>query len=297
MLFEYATYVDAWHPDGDWYEYETISCIICAHIRYEHTIHCSEYSGFNDHYDGVKREVGLYDEQGHWKHVDFDGEYDSPVPDSKGFSISSYRPWWGRHEDTRRESTEPDESKGDDADTNKSNLISAAEEARLSPSLNAVYAEISEQIARGKVHLYELSPRKFEEFIAALFENHGYKVELTQTTRDGGYDVIAIGRNPLGLDLRIIVECKRNRPDRPVELSVARALWGVLTDPANQFDRGIIATTSRVSRDTKRLIESSLWRLGILEHEQIMNFAGFEREGQLWVPGPANRKFIEPGVR
>lgn len=288
MLFEYATYMDGWHPDGDWYEYETISCIICAHIRYQHTIHGSEYGGLNDHYDGIKRAVGVYDEQGYWKHVDFDRAYKSSVPDREGFSLSSYRPWWGQHEDTTRESTEPDESNGNNADINKLNLISPAEEARLSPSLNSVYAEISEEIARGRIHLHDLSPRRFEEFIASLFENHGYKVKLTQTTRDGGYDVIAIGRNPLGINLRIIIECKRNHPDRPVELSVARALWGVLTDPANRFDRGIIATTSRVSRDAKRLIESSLWRLGVLEHEQIMNFAGFEREGRLWIRRPTN---------
>jgi restriction endonuclease Mrr len=294
-LFEYATYVDGWHVDGDWYEYETISCITCATIRYEHTIHCSEYSGSNDHYDDVKREVGVYDEHGQWRTIHLDRLYESAVPESAGFSPGNYRPWWGRHKEVRRDTEQAKETQAD-ANFGKANLISPTEEALLFPTLKDVYLEIVEALVRGKVKLHELSPRKFEEFMASLFANHGYEVTLTQATRDGGYDVIAIRKNPLGLDLRIIIECKRNRPDRPVELSVARALWGVITDPANRFDRGIIATTSRLSRDARHAMDNSLWRLGILEHEQIMNYAGFVREGELWIRHTERDGSKKPGL-
>jgi HJR/Mrr/RecB family endonuclease len=37
-----------------------------------------------------------------------------------------------------------------------------------------------------------LNRRLFEEFVAELFHEFGYEVELTKRTRDGGRDVIAI---------------------------------------------------------------------------------------------------------
>jgi restriction endonuclease Mrr len=275
QIFEHASYVDGWHTDGDWYECYITSCITCAHVTYQHTSHCSEHAN-DEHYDGERRSLGVYDEHGKWREVQVDRVYNSAVPQGTGFSPSNYRPLWREHETRNPE-------RSTDATPEKAELISPEEVEKLGPSLSAVYQEILDDVKRGKINLYDLSPRKFEEFIASLFANHGYEVTLTQATRDGGYDVIAVGRNPMGLDLRIIIECKRNRPDRPVELSVARALWGVICDPANRFDRGIIATTSTLSRDAKRAIATSLWRLKALEHEKIINFAGFEREGGLWI--------------
>ena len=97
LLFEYATYVDDFHPDGDWAEYETTSCIACKHIVRQHVIHCSESSGFNDHYDGVRREVGSFDDQEHWTPVRFDVRYESAVPDSAGHASGSSSNWPARH--------------------------------------------------------------------------------------------------------------------------------------------------------------------------------------------------------
>jgi len=164
-------------------------------------------------------------------------------------------------------------------------LLQPHQEQEVTLRLRDVYAEISDAITKRRIRLYELAPRKFEEFVAAVFENHGYEVQLTKSTRDGGYDIIAIGANPIDQDLRIIVECKRYRPDRPVSISIVRELWGVLTDPANQFDRGIVATTSCLSRDAREAIRTSYWRLREMDSDALMSYAGFEKNSDgLWIP-------------
>jgi len=163
-------------------------------------------------------------------------------------------------------------------------LVPATQEGKLVASIEDVYAEVLEALRGGRIALHDLSPRKFEEFMASVFANQGYRVELTKQTHDGGYDILAVNRNPLGLDLRLIIECKRNRPDRPVGLSVVRQLWGVVNDPTNHFDRGILATTSRLSRDAEHMIENSFWRLKAMDHDAIMAAAGFKFSKGLWHP-------------
>jgi restriction system protein len=106
-------------------------------------------------------------------------------------------------------------------------------------------------------------------------------VELTKTTRDGGYDVLAIGANPMNLDLRIVIECKRYSADRPVGISVVRELWGVLSDPANRFDRGIVATSSRLSRDARQALTTRFWHLQEMDHAAIIFKQ--DRTG-IWIP-------------
>jgi len=139
-------------------------------------------------------------------------------------------------------------------------------------------------VTTGRIVLYNLELRKFEEFIAAIFANKGYRVELTEQTRDGGYDIIAVKDTPIAADLRVLVECKRYRPDRPVEVAVVRGLWGLVNDPSLRADRGVIATTSRLSRDAERAIKKSFWKLSALDHDDLMTHLGFELEGALWLP-------------
>ncbi|MCP4677318.1 MAG: restriction endonuclease [Deltaproteobacteria bacterium] len=155
----------------------------------------------------------------------------------------------------------------------------------LVTDLGEVYAEIKEALARQEIDLYDLPPRKFEEFVAAIFQNHGYKVELTKASHDGGIDVIAIGENPIDQDLRIFVQCKRLRFGKPVRVSLVREMWGVISNPTHQFDRGIIATSSFLTRDALAEMESCYWRLGKQDHDDIMGFAGFRRSQEgVWLP-------------
>ncbi|MGD0884329.1 MAG: restriction endonuclease [Thermodesulfovibrionales bacterium] len=161
-------------------------------------------------------------------------------------------------------------------------FLSDSDLNRLRISLINANNELLETIRCGSRSLDALSSREFEELVAAILRNHGYKVELTKRTQDGGYDVFALAENPFGLDLRLIVECKRYNRETPVGISVVRQLWGTMNTPGIHADRGIIATTSRLSQDAAVLL-NSIWNLSAWESVDILRFAGFkEAKGGLW---------------
>jgi hypothetical protein len=94
--------------------------------------------------------------------------------------------------------------------------------------------------------LYRLTPREFEEFVAELWSRHGWTVELTKQTRDGGADIIAI-RSDTGTPIKVVVEAKRYARTRPVEVGLVRQLAFVKDKFA--ASKAVLATTSYFSRD------------------------------------------------
>jgi restriction system protein len=71
----------------------------------------------------------------------------------------------------------------------------------------------------------DLRPRNFEFLVAALFEQMGFSTTVTQSSRDGGFDVIGTSKER-GSKQNILVECKRRSGRfgvRPI-----RELGGVL---------------------------------------------------------------------
>lgn len=121
----------------------------------------------------------------------------------------------------------------------------------------AYLAEHPEEIYRN------LSPREFEEFMARLYNKLGYNVELTQTTRDGGKDIILRKPDVLG-DMIYYVECKRYKEKNKVGLDVVQRLTGIVeTDKVNG---GIIATTSYLSPSAERWIIENRYNYKIQMH-------------------------------
>lgn len=96
--------------------------------------------------------------------------------------------------------------------------------------------------------LYQLDPHRFEEVIADLLHLLGYKVTLTPASRDGGKDIYAAEKRPLGQFL-YVVECKRYAPHRSVGINVVQRLYGVVQ--AERANAGVVVTTSRFSRNAK----------------------------------------------
>jgi len=95
--------------------------------------------------------------------------------------------------------------------------------------------------------LHALPPRKFEEFIASIFKYHGFLVELTPETRDGGLDIIAIESNKLTGESKYLIECKRYSPENKVGIGIVQRMLGVIE--YEKATKGIIATTSTFSKD------------------------------------------------
>lgn len=94
--------------------------------------------------------------------------------------------------------------------------------------------------------IHSLKPREFEEMMAELMEKRGYKVDLTQATRDGGKDLIVARHNDFG-NFIYYVECKQYSPGNPVGVSLVRELMG--TVHADKVTAGILITSSYFSPD------------------------------------------------
>jgi restriction system protein len=83
--------------------------------------------------------------------------------------------------------------------------------------------------------------RKFEEFLAGIYEQQGYKVELTRPSNDGGRDVIATMDG--FCSVRILGQAKAYSPGHLVTHEEVRAMQGVLAADDNA-SKGMIVTTS-----------------------------------------------------
>jgi restriction system protein len=101
---------------------------------------------------------------------------------------------------------------------------------------------IIERIMKDPSLMYEVDPRKWEEIIAATYDESGLFDEVTLTPRSGdrGRDVIAVKRG-FG-SVRLIESVKRHTPGTKTTAEEVQALLGVLlSDP--QASKGIVSTT------------------------------------------------------
>jgi len=120
-------------------------------------------------------------------------------------------------------------------------------------SAPVVIASIDDQIKcyfkKNPEKMYDLSPRKFEELVAAILKDMGFDVELTKATRDGGRDIIAHIRNSVCSYLTHI-ECKKYAPDNKIGVGIIREVMGV--HHLRQATKSIIVTTGFFSKDARK---------------------------------------------
>jgi restriction endonuclease Mrr len=113
-----------------------------------------------------------------------------------------------------------------------------------------------------------LSALDFEKFVAYLFEQLGWEVELTARTRDGGRDVIAVRKSEIGL--RMLIECKRYDPSRKIGVELVRSLLGVTVD--ERATKGILATTSTFTNDARGFLDRHIWQLEGRDYAGILDW-------------------------
>ena len=126
--------------------------------------------------------------------------------------------------------------------------------------LRSASTDLLVRIKQDPGHVYSLSSREFEEFVAALYEKHGFEVELTPASRDGGVDLYAVRYEPFGKVLTV-VECKQNAPHRPVGVEMVRTLHGAVEDKGASV--GVLATTSSFTAGAKALQQRHSFRLAL----------------------------------
>lgn len=119
---------------------------------------------------------------------------------------------------------------------------------------------------KDKSSLLNMSPRGFEEFMAAIFQSLGFEVELTQTSRDGGADILCL-QDHHGIPLRIAVEVKRYKEDRPVTVELVRSFYGA--NAQHKANKLIFVTTSHYTKPARDYVAnyaSHLMELKKYEH-------------------------------
>ena len=134
--------------------------------------------------------------------------------------------------------------------------------------------DLVRKLGRRPEAIFALSPRKFELLIAELLSRDGFDVTVTPATRDGGKDIIARMRTTAG-SFVVFVECKRYAATRPVGVSIARELIGVVH--AERATSGLLVTTSSFSAEVHRLQNSMPHRLDLKAYQEL---AAWLRETQ-----------------
>ena len=116
-----------------------------------------------------------------------------------------------------------------------------------------------------KLNLIE--PRKFEEFVASVLRSEGFEVELTPTTGDGGFDILAVQTSAVTGQHTYLIDCKRYAKHRKIGIEWIRHLIGVLQ--LNNATKGMIVTTTSFSRDARRLAEQCSNKIMLHDYDSL----------------------------
>lgn len=130
----------------------------------------------------------------------------------------------------------------------------------LSPINNRVLKYLSENPEAW----YQLQDDDFEFAMAEIYSKLGYNVERTQSTRDGGKDIIIRKPEILG-DFIYYVECKKYAPKRHIGVGIVRNLVGTVN--TDRVNGGILATTSFFTRDARKFVTDNKLDFQIKMHD------------------------------
>ena len=140
------------------------------------------------------------------------------------------------------------------------------ETPQIITDIRFVNQKILDRINRNPYEMYNLSPRQFEIMCAELYEERGYKVILTQETRDGGKDLIILDNRDIGR-FKVYGECKRHAPDNPVSVNVVKQLAGNVW--ADKVTAGIVITSSYFSPDAKEFANRFEHQLSLMDFNHL----------------------------
>lgn len=126
------------------------------------------------------------------------------------------------------------------------------------------------EIADNKDKLNDVTSREFEEIVEQIFRDNGFETKLTQTTRDGGKDIIAkkyvMGDKPVVF----YVECKKYDMDRPVGVSVIRSLYGV--QAMDGVNKAIAVTSSYFTKGARMIAAKNEALISLIDGDELHRF-------------------------
>ena len=123
-------------------------------------------------------------------------------------------------------------------------------------------------MSRRLVTWEELSWQQVEEIVAELFAGLGYTVDLHRQAKDGGVDIVVIRKNDIFKPDELLVQIKHWR--QPVGIDVVKLLHGEVVRRSST--RGIVATTSRFTRDAKEFLDTYRWQIEGKDRDDLLDW-------------------------
>lgn len=124
-------------------------------------------------------------------------------------------------------------------------------------------------LQRNPRQLHEIHWRAFEELIAEILKGFGWEIQLTEPTKDGGYDLLGIQKDVSGVSNTWIIECKRLAASRKVGIEVARSLYTVKNEM--RVSGAMLATTSDFTAGVRKF-KASRYDFELMNYDAIVQW-------------------------
>lgn len=109
--------------------------------------------------------------------------------------------------------------------------------------------------------------RQFEFLVGEFFRRHGYDVNVTPPSGDGGIDVRAVRKDGATGPELVLIQAKRLADHRQVGIETVKALWSDIDEA--KATRGLIATTSTLAAGARAYCEARQYRLTAAERPAL----------------------------
>ena len=126
-----------------------------------------------------------------------------------------------------------------------------------------------EEVRKCPSSLHAIGWRDFEELVAEILRANGWSVELTQPSKDGGYDILGVKTDALGIPNAWIFECKKYAQGNPVGIEIVRSLYTVKQEM--RVNGAMIATTSDFTRGAREF-KLSRYDLDLAGHRRVLEW-------------------------
>jgi RNA polymerase sigma factor (sigma-70 family) len=186
----------------------------------------------------------------------------------------------------RRTLSNKSTEKPNDTNSTKSSISTIQQ---ISIKKDEINAELIRYFAKHPNKIHDIDANKFEKLVAELLKGMGYDVYLTQQTRDGGRDIIAVMNTPSNDKVVTIIQCKRNRADNIVGIDIVERFIYTIREK-DRANAGWIVTTSSFSRDARNLQQQYKWQLSLKDNRNLAawcsNYGQWKQSdsGGLWLP-------------
>ena len=125
-------------------------------------------------------------------------------------------------------------------------------------------------LAKNSEEMGSIHWRNFERLTTEFFRRQGYEVDLGAGSKDGGVDVrVWTDREAKAGPPLMLIQCKRYK--NVVGIETVKAFWADVH--FEEAEKGLIATTSSVSRDSKKICDVRKWPMTFAEAAEVQRWA------------------------